>query len=712
MDVKAFIQKHKPLLDIFAGSHDHDTTDGVWRDLLAFPAPLTRLPPVDLQVAVAPFCDQLVLNNAATHHFQKLAHHVMALLEKLERQPQASQQAANAVYFLRLIVKHLTENLSAAQLVGFVNGERLANGSAASHVAAEPLLHSLVRRTISTLLLSKRPKQEASQAGAKQRQPLPLSAAAYLLEWELVNLLIVMMSTQLYTPTAMAAPQAHPFTAAILEQRDLVPGLLQYLLERFIEVEAVPKGAPVYQPPEEKQRGVFRLVRSAAVSVLWLPLRAYTFLIRSGGSQVSASPLAESSLLLLLALLHHAPASEEAQANPFRQAFASMQNADEAGSDSAAEAGFSGGNALAAVSFSALYEALGKRLGNERTVLLLYDALHTCVYFQNYVLVRSDLEVLLLPLLHMLYTAPGRAPSHLYMLLIILLILTQDASFAANVHKVQLSSVPWYRERLLNKTLLGSLLVVLLLRTAHYNLAKLRDVYLHTNTLAALANLAPYAQDLSSHAAQRLVSLFDMLARRYQRLQRVAEEEGDKADELQVYADFLRIVLEILNCILVTNLPANPELVYAMLHQQEIFMPFQGDAVFGELTENITAVIRYFNAQVEQARGFGGWDWSVEKVLDVIKESMKGWRTDKLRRFPELHFTYEEETSPEEFFVPYVWTFVVNHSSIAWNSQAIALFSPLGSAMSASSQTLDRLDSASLTKHSSAASEILWQQDR
>ena len=45
----------------------------------------------------------------------------------------------------------------------------------------------------------------------------------------------------------------------------------------------------------------------------------------------------------------------------------------------------------------------------------------------------------------------------------------------------------------------------------------------------------------------------------------------------------------------------------------------QGDPVFGELMENITAVIQYFNAQVEQARGFGGWDWSVEKVLDVIK---------------------------------------------------------------------------------------------
>lgn len=36
--------------------------------------------------------------------------------------------------------------------------------------------------------------------------------------------------------------------------------------------------------------------------------------------------------------------------------------------------------------------------------------------------------------------------------------------------------------------------------------------------------------------------------------------------------------------------------------------------------------------------------------------SMRGWRADKLRSFPELHFTYEEEASPEDFFVPYVWT--------------------------------------------------------
>ena len=60
------------------------------------------------------------------------------------------------------------------------------------------------------------------------------------------------------------------------------------------------------------------------------------------------------------------------------------------GSDAAAEAGFSGGDSpgTTAVSFSALYAALGAALTNERSALLLYDMLHTCPHFQNYVLVR------------------------------------------------------------------------------------------------------------------------------------------------------------------------------------------------------------------------------------------------------------------------------------------------------------------------------------
>ena len=35
-----------------------------------------------------------------------------------------------------------------------------------------------------------------------------------------------------------------------------------------------------------------------------------------------------------------------------------------------------------------------------------------------------------------------------------------------------------------------------------------------------------------------------------------------------MYADFLRIVLEIINSILTYALPKNPEVVYALLHRQ------------------------------------------------------------------------------------------------------------------------------------------------
>ena len=62
---------------------------------------------------------------------------------------------------------------------------------------------------------------------------------------------------------------------------------------------------------------------------------------------------------------------------------------------------------------------------------------------------------------------------------------------------------------------------------------------------------------------------------RYRRLAAACERGEPRSDELQVYADFLRIVLEILNTVITAGLPQNPELVYALLHRQEVFAPFQ-----------------------------------------------------------------------------------------------------------------------------------------
>ena len=58
------------------------------------------------------------------------------------------------------------------------------------------------------------------------------------------------------------------------------------------------------------------------------------------------------------------------------------------------------------------------------------------VHLQDYALVRSDVDTLLLPLLKLVYEATQRAPSDMYMLLVILLILSQDPALAAAVHLV------------------------------------------------------------------------------------------------------------------------------------------------------------------------------------------------------------------------------------------------------------------------------------
>jgi len=63
-----------------------------------------------------------------------------------------------------------------------------------------------------------------------------------------------------------------------------------------------------------------------------------------------------------------------------------------------------------------------------------------------------------------------------------------------------------------------------------------------------------------------------------------------QSTELHIYTDFLRIVLEIINAILTYALPRNPEVVYAVLHRQELFEPFKNHPRFNELLENIYTV--------------------------------------------------------------------------------------------------------------------------
>merc|ERR1740131_154373 len=106
------------------------------------------------------------------------------------------------------------------------------------------------------------------------------------------------------------------------------------------------------------------------------------------------------------------------------------------------------------------------------------------------------------------------------MSLIILLIASEEDLFNQTVHSIELRSqqVTWYTERAVSQLSLGGLLILVVIRTIQYNMLKMRDKYLHTNCLAALANMSSQFRNLHPYVAQRIVSLFETLARKHSRL--------------------------------------------------------------------------------------------------------------------------------------------------------------------------------------------------
>ena len=60
------------------------------------------------------------------------------------------------------------------------------------------------------------------------------------------------------------------------------------------------------------------------------------------------------------------------------------------------------------------------------------------------------------------------------MSLIILLILSEDGGFGQTVHQITIKNVTWYHEKVLTEISLGGLLLLVVIRTIHYNMLKMR----------------------------------------------------------------------------------------------------------------------------------------------------------------------------------------------------------------------------------------------
>lgn len=169
--------------------------------------------------------------------------------------------------------------------------------------------------------------------------------------------------------------------------------------------------------------------------------------------------------------------------------------------------------------------------------------------------------------------------------------------------------------------------------------------------------MSNYFKHLNTYVCQKLVNLFEKLSKKYIKIQsqiemdRVNQPNGvdngdvtvaktevagdlgetngnqsvDLIQDLPIFEEVLRTILEIINACLTKNLPSNPNLVYTLLYNRKVFE--LSNTAFQDITINIEAVLTYFSNRIE----IGERTLSVEEVFEIIKHASLQWPSEKLK---------------------------------------------------------------------------------
>ncbi|NXK41211.1 DYM protein, partial [Piprites chloris] len=647
-----------------SGAEPISENDPFWNQLLSFSftTPTNSTDLKLLEEATISVCKSLVEKNPRTGNLGSLIKVFLSRTKELKISAECQNhlfiwQAHNALFIICCLLKVFISRMSEEELQLHLTYEEKAGPGPGSYGAeCEDLIEELLCCLIQLIV------------------EIPLLDITYSISLEAVTTLIVFLSCQLFHKEILRESIIHRY---LMRGRCLpyTSRLVKTLLYNFIRQErSPPPGAHVFQQQTDGG-GLLYGIASGVATGLWT-----VFTLGGVGSKASpqleqCSPLASQSLLLLLVLANLTDAPD--MPNPYRQAIMSFKNTQD-------NTAFSSSSPHAfQINFNSLYTALCEQQKSDQATLLLYMLLHQNSNVRTYVLARTDIENLVLPILEILYHVEERNSHHVYMALIILLILTEDDGFNRSIHEVVIKNITWYAERVLTEISLGSLLILVVIRTIQYNMTRTRDKYLHTNCLAALANMSAQFRSLHQYAAQRIISLFSLLSKKHNKVLEQATQSlrgslgssdspcPDYAQDLNVIEEVIRMMLEIINSCLTNSLHHNPNLVYALLYKRDLFEQFRTHPSFQDIMQNIDLVISFFSSRLEQA----GAELSVERVLEIIKQGAVALPKDRLRKFPELKFKYVEEEQPEEFFIPYVWSLVYNSAvALYWNPHDIQLF--------------------------------------
>ncbi|XP_069483054.1 dymeclin isoform X1 [Ambystoma mexicanum] len=701
-----------------SGTEPISENDPFWNQLLSFTftTPTNSAESKILEEATISICKSLIDNNPRTGNLGSLIHVFLGRTKELKISAECQDQlfiwqAHNALFIICCLLKVFICHMSEEELQLHFTYQENSPGTYETSTESEDLVEELLCCLIHLIV------------------DVPLLDMTYSILLEAVTTFIVLLSYQIFHKEIVRESILHKY---LMHGRCLpyTSRLVKTLLYNFIRQEkSPPPGSHIFQHQPDGGGLLYGLASGVATG-LWTVFTLGGVASKPSPQQEQSSPLANQSLLLLLVLANLTDAPD--MPNPYRQAITSFKNTQ----DSTA---LPTPNPHAfQINFNSLYTALYEQQKSDQATLLLYTLLHQNSNVRTYMLARTDMENLVLPILEILYHVEERNSHHVYMALIILLILTEDDGFNRSIHEVILKNITWYSERVLTEISLGSLLILVVIRTIQYNMTRTRDKYLHTNCLAALANMSAQFRSLHQYAAQRIISyscrhlrrylyvldklyfphshcstlqhcfstlsdngedllsltcshilrayassLFALLSKKHNKVLEQATQSlrgtlGSDDSPLPDYAQDLNVIEEVIRMMLEI---INSCLTNSLHHNPNlVYALLYKRELFEQFRSHPS--FQDIMQNIDLVIGFfttrleqTGSDLSVERVLEVIKQGAVALPKDRLKKFPELKFKYVEEEQPEEFFIPYVWSLVYNFGvGLYWNPQDIQLF--------------------------------------
>lgn len=329
------------------------------------------------------------------------------------------------------------------------------------------------------------------------------------------------------------------------------------------------------------------------------------------------------------------------------------------------------------LNFAQLLSALLARLSEPVFPILLHCIVHRNASFRRYCLCRADVDEVLVPILSMLFQLPTEMEGATVgspmlppatALLLTLLAVTGDRSFCEGSSRTRLpdGSKVIGNTRQLHEVSVSSLLIVVLLRLAHWNFGACRDSFFNRAIGGIFGNLARHGvEHLHWYAADRMLELSQLLARNLLRANSRKAASGEAHEPPATPADihretmvrqlFREIVRLLSACLRVPLAARNCTLVYAL--QRVVppqFAELETDPDFGQPLQHIHAVTDWFQAQCPPNSDSNSDNQTL--LLEAAAPRLPG-AVDALATSSTSFsgFQYAESVGAASYFLPVVW---------------------------------------------------------